>query len=140
MTYLCIIDNSQELEAAIQYASKEAKNHQTDVAFLYPIEPIQMQQWAGVEDIMREESRTAAIEAMNKWAIVVENLTSRRPTTYIEEGKTLDLLTGILGKEAISHLVLAAGQGDNPIIQEIVCNAKHPLGVPLTIVPVVHNA
>ena len=55
--FLVVVDESPELGVALRYACVRAKKTGGRVALLYVIEPADFQQWAGVNELMREEAR-----------------------------------------------------------------------------------
>lgn len=137
---LCVIDQSPELVQAVRHAAGMAKRRQVDVAFLYTLEPTSFQHWAAVENLMREERRAEAEQAMQKWAMMVEGITGHRPVSYIREGNVKAELLKLLEEEPdIGHLVLAVSTGNDapgPLISVITApKTLTRLRVPVTILP-----
>lgn len=139
MIFLCIIDDTPELETAIHYAAHMAKASGGEVAFLYMLpEPEGMQQWAGVAEIMEEEARADAETLMRKWAWVAEGLSGDRPQSYIRSGDIMEELPNLLAEEPeISHLILAAANDADPgpLINAVTGELLPNLKVPVTLVP-----
>ena len=59
-TFLCVVDETEEFAAALQFACQRAKNSGGRVALLYVIQPAEFQHWMSVEEKMREEARAEA--------------------------------------------------------------------------------
>ena len=56
-TFLCVVDETEEFAAALQFACRRALNSGGRVALLYVIEPAEFQHWMAVGERMREEAR-----------------------------------------------------------------------------------
>ena len=54
------------------------------------IAPAEFAHWAGVGELMRQETREYAEEKMHSHADYVQNLTTRSPLMHIREGKAVD--------------------------------------------------
>jgi nucleotide-binding universal stress UspA family protein len=138
-TIICVVDNSPEQQAAILYACSLAKTAKHEVALLYVLEPLQFQQWGGVEEIARTEQRREAERALGGLSIMVEGLLGERPYHYIRFGALQEEVLATLREEQdICHLVLAAASNpDNPgkLVTTLGGKAAGQLRVPLTIVP-----
>ena len=55
--FLVIIDESTEVNAAVQFASRRASNTKGGLVLLSVIEHADTQQWKAVEDIIQQEAR-----------------------------------------------------------------------------------
>ena len=138
-TFLCIVDNSEELGKALRFACRRAINTGGRMALLYVIEPAEFQHWMAVAEIMREEQREAAEELLQALSAEVHDWSGKMPILYIREGILGEALVKLLDEEpSISILVLAAGvgrDGPGPIIDHIMSKRATNLRLPVTIVP-----
>lgn len=137
-TFLCVVDESEELHQALRYACRRARHTSGHVALLYVIEPAQYQHWMAVSHLMAKEQREQAEELLQVVSSVVQKLSGKTPVIYIREGNLTDSLMQILGSEPdLSVLVLGAASGsDGPgRIVSYVMKRIGRLPVPVTIVP-----
>ncbi len=109
--FLVVVDESDELKLALRYASRRAQHTGGRVALLFVIEPSDLQQWAAVETLMREEQREQAEALLQKLSAQVAEL-------------------------AGTVLAASAGaEGPGPLITALTGKALTKLRVPITIVP-----
>lgn len=137
-TFLCVVDETQELHQALRYACRRARSTGGRVALLYVIEPVEYQHWMAVGHLMAEERREQAEEMLQVVASVVQKLSGATPVVYIREGKVTDQLMQLLVTEKdLSILVMGAAAGsDQPgRIVNHVLKRLGKLPIPLTIVP-----
>ena len=137
-TFLCVVDETEELGQALRFACRRAVRTGGRVALLYVIQPAEFQHWASVGDLMREERRAEAEEMLQVVASVVQKRTGTMPVLYIREGKIREELIKLIDEEtAISVLVLGAatGEGPGPIVSYLVSKMAGRLRIPITIVP-----
>ena len=137
-TFLCVVDDTEELSQALRFACRRAVRTGGRVALLYVIQPAEFQHWASVGDLMREERRAEAEEMLQVVASVVQKRTKTMPVLYIREGKIREELIKLIDEEtSISVLVLGAatGEGPGPIVSYLVGKMAGRLRIPITIVP-----
>ena len=138
-TFLCVVDNSDELSQALRYACRRAKSKNGRVALLYVMEPAEFQHWMSVGELMQAERREEAEEMLQVVAAVVKKRTGNMPVLYIREGKLEDELLNLLNEETdITNLVLGAATGSGgpgPLVVSLVEKKAGSLRVPVTIVP-----
>ncbi|MEE8394201.1 MAG: universal stress protein [Rhodospirillales bacterium] len=138
-TFLCVVDESEELSQALRFACTRAMNSGGRVALLYVIEPAEFQHWMAVGDLMREERREEAEEMLNVVASVVQRRIGTTPVIYIREGNVTEELISLIDEESsISVLVLGAAtgpEGPGPLVSYIVQKMAGRLRIPITIVP-----
>jgi nucleotide-binding universal stress UspA family protein len=139
-TFLCVVDESEELTQALRFACQRASNTGGRVALIYVIEPAEFQHWMAVGNLMLEEQREKAQETVQVIASVVNARTGKTPIIYIREGKLVEeLITLIADPDAgISLLVLGAAtgpEGPGPMISTLIQKMAGRLHVPVTIVP-----
>lgn len=136
--FLAIIDDTPECERAVAYASRRAKNTGGVLVLLYVIDPVDFQQWLGVEKIMREEAQTAAGAALDIHATKVRSNAGIEPELVIREGKASEEIHKLIEEDQdIAILVLAASaakEGPGPLVASIAGKgAAFP--IPVTVVP-----
>jgi len=138
-TFLCVVDNSQELSRALRFSCQRAKRVGGRVALVYVIEPAEFQHWIGVGDLMQEEAREEAEALLAEAADRVMLSTGKIPALYILEGNTTEELIGLVDQEKnISLLVLGAATGKDgpgPLVSYFIEKAAGKMRVPITVVP-----
>ncbi len=138
-TFLCVVDDSEEFAAALQFACRRATNTNGRVALLYVVQPAEFQHWMAVGERMREEAREEAEEMLNVVASVVQKRTGHLPVLYIREGKIREEVVKLISEENdISLLVLGASsntEGPGPLVTYLVEKMAGRLRIPVTIVP-----
>src|SRR5262245_51612091 len=70
--FLVVVDETHELKVALRYACIRARKTGGRVALLAVVEPADAQDWMGVNELMREEARMAAEQALQKLAADVQ--------------------------------------------------------------------
>ncbi len=138
-TFLVVVDETEEMRAALRYACLRARRTGGRVALLRVIEPVEFQHFLSVGDLMRDEARQDAEELLHRMASEVYEYSGQTPVLYVREGLPRDeLLTLIAEEPQISILVLAAGtgpEGPGPLISALTGKYGNRLRIPLTIVP-----
>lgn len=138
-TFLCVVDESEELHQALRYACRRARSTGGRVALLYVVEPVEFQHWMAVGHLMEEERREQAEEMLQVVAAVVQKLSGAMPVVYIREGKLNEELMKLIDEEEarFSILVLGAsagGEGPGRLIAHAIKRIGK-LPIPITIVP-----
>lgn len=137
--FLVVIDESAEMQVALYYASRRARNTGGRVALLYVIEPAEIQQWAAVEQLMQEERRQEAEQLLQKLAKEVNQTTGTLPVLHVREGARRDELLKLIDEDpSISILVLGAStsaEGPGPLVTYFAGKGAAKLKIPLAIVP-----
>lgn len=138
-TFLVVVDDSEEMQVALHFASRRAMRTGGRVALLYVQQPAEFQHWMAVGDLMREEAREEAEGLMQKLSAEVKEWSGNYPVVHMREGDTGEELEKLLGEEeSVSVLVLAASTesaGPGPLISQLVGKGGVRLRVPVTIVP-----
>lgn len=138
-TFLCVVDDTKEFGAALQFACHRANNADGRIALIYVIPPAEFQHWMAVGERMREEAREEAEEMMNVVASVVQKRTGHMPILYIREGKVHEEVVKLIKEEeGISLLVLGAATGTDgpgPLVSYLVEKMTGTLRIPVTVVP-----
>jgi nucleotide-binding universal stress UspA family protein len=137
--YLIIIDDTEECDRAVYYASRRSARTGAGVVMLRVIETKDRNsQWLGVADIMRAEAHEEAQAILARFAARAEAIAGITPEQVIREGEiATEILNHIEEDEDIAVLVLAAGigkDGPGPLIVDL----SHSVGtfpIPVAIVP-----
>ncbi|MCK5547357.1 MAG: universal stress protein, partial [Rhodospirillaceae bacterium] len=138
-TFLCVVDDSEELSRAVRFSCRRAERVGGNVALVYIIQPAEFSHWVSVGDLMREEARQEAEDLMLGVSKGVQDCSGLTPTIYIREGNMAEELIDLIDEEkSISLLVLGAAAGDDgpgPLISYFMEKAAGKLRVPITVVP-----
>jgi len=137
--FLVVVDETEEMNVALRFACRRARNTGGRVALLYVIEPSDFQHWRAVEELMREEARSEGEQLLQRLAAQVNDQVGAIPILYVREGKVADELFKLLDEEPqISILVLGANtgtRGPGPLVSALSGKMVGKLRVPLTLVP-----
>ncbi|RZO31408.1 MAG: universal stress protein [SAR116 cluster bacterium] len=137
--FLVVVDDSEEMHQALQFACGRAKAVGGKVALMYCVAPAEFEYWAGVGELMRQEAREAAEEKMTIHAEYAKGLTGEIPVLFVREGDTSDELLVLIDEEpSISLLVLGAdtqSETAGPLISFLTSRGASLCRVPITIVP-----
>jgi len=137
---LCVLDDTEELSVALDYASMRSRRTGARVGLLYVLEQSDdFQHWAAVGDLMREEARAEAERRLLQAAERVKRLSGLTPVLYVREGDREEQVVEQIEEDSdIAFLILAAatdGQGPGPLITQITGRAIGRLHIPVVIVP-----
>jgi nucleotide-binding universal stress UspA family protein len=114
-TYLVVVDESQEVRAALRFAARRAARTGGTIDILAVIPRPEFVQWGGVQAAMDEEARLRA-EAMvlqASGAIVEE--AGITPSITVKQGEATRAISEFLKeRDDISAFVLGAGPEGNP--------------------------
>jgi nucleotide-binding universal stress UspA family protein len=137
--FLVVVDDSEEMHQALQFACGRAKAVGGKVALMYCIAPAEFEYWAGVGELMRQEAREDAEEKMTIHAEYAKGLTGEIPVLFVREGDTSDELLALIDEEpSISLLVLGAdtqSETAGPLISFLMSRGASRCRVPITVVP-----
>jgi nucleotide-binding universal stress UspA family protein len=135
--FLVVVDKSPECKVAIRFATRRAQHTGGRVTLLCVAELPEMQQWRGVEEIMRDEARAEAEKLIHDAAKTVNELSGVICELVIAEGRAAECLADLLKNDGeISILVLAAAtakDGPGPLVATVATAGHYP--IPVTIVP-----
>ncbi|MGN6284953.1 MAG: universal stress protein [Afipia sp.] len=136
---LVIVDDTEECDRAVYYASRWAVRVGGRVVMLRVIETEDRnQQWLGVADIMRAEAEESANAALDRASGRANGIAAITPERVIREGDPSKEILDVIDKDVdISMLVLAAAvgaEGPGPIITMLARTAGN-FPIPLTVVP-----
>jgi nucleotide-binding universal stress UspA family protein len=137
--YLIVIDDSEECDRAVYYATRRAARTGAGVVMLRVIELADKnQQWLGVADIMRAEAHEEANAVLDRASARAASAAGFSPERVIREGQlTQEILNLIEEDEDIATLVLAAGtgtEGPGPLVSNL-GKAAGLFPIPVTVVP-----
>lgn len=137
--FLVVVDDTEEMRAALRYACNQARITGAKVALLRVAASVESQHFAAIGDLMEREARADAEALLHKMAGTVNQLSGQLPALYVREGNSYDALLELISEEAkISLLVLAAGVGaggPGPLVSALTGKHVNKLRVPITIVP-----
>jgi nucleotide-binding universal stress UspA family protein len=136
---LVVIDDTEECDRAVYFASRRAARIGGNVIMLQVIETHdRSQQWLGVADIMRAEAHEEADAQLSKYAARANGIAAITPERVVREGeKAQEILKLIDEEEDVFILVLGAGtdtEGPGPLVATIGRTAGD-FPIPVAIVP-----
>src|ERR1700719_1377929 len=119
--FLVVVDDTEECDRAVYFASRRAARTNSTVIMLRVIETHDHgQQWLGVADIMRAEAREEAEAMLAKFAARANGIAGITPESVIREGEPHEEILKLIEEdEDIAVLVLAAGiesEGPGPLV------------------------
>ncbi len=137
--FMVVVDDSEECDRAIYFASRRAVRIGGAVVLLRVIETEDRnQQWLGVADIMRAEAHEEANKALDRAGARANGAAGITPERVIREGdKSQEILKLIDEDEDIAILVLAAGTGKDgpgPLVSSLGKTAG-TFPIPIAVVP-----
>lgn len=135
---LVVIDDSEEWDRAVYYASRWAVRVGGAVVMLRVIETQDRnQQWLGVADVMKAEAEEGANAALDRASGRANGIAAITPERVIREGDPTEQILDVIDKDVdISMLVLAASagaEGPGPIVT-MMAKLVGSFPVPVTIV------
>jgi nucleotide-binding universal stress UspA family protein len=135
--FLVVVDKTPECHVALRFAARRAQHTGGRITLLCVAEPEDVQQWKGVEEIMRQEAHEAAEALLHNAARLVNELAGVIPELVIEHGRKTDTLLDLIKRDQdISILVLAAStakEGPGPLVALFAGTSAQT--IPVTIVP-----
>ncbi len=137
--FLVVVDDSEEMRAALRYACNRARATGGRVALLRVIAPVERQHFAAIGELMEKEAHEEAETLLNRLAETVKETSGNLPSLYVREGNTYDALLALVSSEpSLSILILAAGtgpEGPGPLVSALTGRSVNKLRMPVTIVP-----
>ena len=137
--FLVVVDETEEMHAALRFACARAKSTGGRVALLYVIEPEGFTHWMAVENLSQEEAREKAETLLRDLSSKVNEWAGEMPVLHLREGSRRESLLGLIEEEpAISILVLGAAtgtRGPGPLVSALTGKLVGKLRIPITIVP-----
>lgn len=137
---LCIVDDTDELSVALQFAARRAKRTGSHIGLLYVIEqPTEFQHWSSVGDLMRAEAHAEAERVLSRAAEHIRQWNPEPPVFYIREGDRRDeVIKQIQEDPGIAFLILGAAtgrEGPGPLVTALTGRWVGQLHIPIVIVP-----
>ena len=137
--FLVVVDDSEEMHHALQFACGRASAIGGKVGLMYCIAPAEFEYWAGVGELMRAEAREEGEAKMAIHASYAKELTGELPVMYVREGDGREELLSLIDEETqISLLVLGAdttSETAGPLITFMMAKGAAKCRVPITVVP-----
>jgi nucleotide-binding universal stress UspA family protein len=137
--FLIVVDDSEELPAAVQYACVRARETGGRVALLYVYQiDKDFHHWNFVTDMVEDEARQDAENILKLHSVRVVQETGRRPETYVRKGNRREELFKLVKEHPeISILVLSAavGKKPGPLVEAVTGKFAGKIGIPVTVVP-----
>ncbi len=138
--FLLIVDESQEVEAALFYAASRIQRSSGSIVMLYVIVPQEFQHWINVrqQQVEEETTKAKALFRMFRRKLNLASFEGVASEEVIREGtKGEEIRKVIDGDEDIAILVLAAAvdnEGPGPLVSSL-GNTAGAFPVPVAIVP-----
>lgn len=137
--FLVLIDETDELRAALRFAAMRARNTGGRVTLLAVVQVPEFQDWMFVGSLMQEESRLTAERRLHSFAAQVHAFSGDMPELVVREGDPREELLRLLKEDdGISVVVLAASEGRDgpgPLVTALTGKYASKLSVPITVVP-----
>ena len=107
--FLVVVDDSEEMRAALRYACNRARATGGRVALLRVIAPVERQHFAAIGELMEKEAHEEAETLLNRLAETVKETSGNLPSLYVREGNTYDALLALVSSEpSLSILIWSA--------------------------------
>lgn len=137
---LVVVDNSKEMQAALDYACSHVRSNGGTVALLRVVEPeVGYRYFARTSDLMDAEAHGEAAALLDRLAADVTARSGQPPQVYVREGDPCAVVRTVIDEtREISSLVLAAHsgpRGPGPLVAALTGKKMGGLRVPVTIVP-----
>jgi nucleotide-binding universal stress UspA family protein len=136
--FLVIVDDTDELKTAVQFAAQRASNTKGGLVLLSVIEYADTQQWKSVEDIIHQEARVEAEKKLQEWSEIAFNISGQTPEIVIKEGIVSEEIINYINEDKkIRFLVLAASGEDSPgpLVSLIAGQRSGKLPIPTVVIP-----
>lgn len=140
--FLLIVDDSDEVEAAMFYAANRVKHSSGSIVMAYVIEPQEFQHWMGVKQVQLEEeaAKAKALFRLYRRKLNQAGFEDVESEESILEGEKAEQIAEIIDQdEDIAILVLGAAansKGPGPLVSTLASgSAAGSFPIPITIVP-----
>jgi nucleotide-binding universal stress UspA family protein len=137
-TYLVVVDDSPEAEAALRYAARRAVKTGGGVEILSLIPPSEFVQWGGVQATIEEEARVQAEAVVAGAAGTILSESGIVPSIVVKQGDGPKIVREMIAANPeIAALVLgaAASGAPGPLVSHFAGTDAGVLPVPLMIIP-----
>jgi nucleotide-binding universal stress UspA family protein len=137
--FLLVVDETEELGAAIRYACNRARRTGGRVALLYVYElDMEFQHFSSVGRLMEKEAEAAGEAILKRHALDIARESGRVPDMFVRRGaRREELFKLVKDHPEISILVLAAAPGakPGPLVEAVTGKFAGTIGIPVTVVP-----
>lgn len=140
--YLVIVDESEEVEAALYYAALRIAHTSGLILLLYVIEPQEYQHWVGVRQVQLEEetNKAKALFRLFRRKLNTAGFEPVHTEEVVREGKKAEAILELIEEdEDIAVLVLGAAtdtKGPGPLVSSLAAGTvAGSFPIPITIVP-----
>jgi nucleotide-binding universal stress UspA family protein len=137
-SYLVVMDDTEEAQAALRYAARRAARTGGVVEILALIAQPEFVEWSGVQAAMEEEARLRAEAMLVQASGAIMEEAGIKPAITVKQGDPVKALTELLKeRDDISALVLGAASegGPGPLVSHFSGSVAGSLPCPLIIVP-----
>ena len=137
-SYLVVMDETEEAQAALRYAARRAARTGGAVELLALIEPSEFVQWGAVQEAMEEEARLRAEALLVQASDKIVEEAGIKPGVTVKQGDPIKAVGELLvERDDIGALVLGATAegGPGPLISHFAGTAAGSLSCLLIIVP-----
>lgn len=140
--YLVIVDESEEVEAALYFCALRAAHTAAAILLLYVIEPQEYQHWVGVRQVQLDEETTKAkaLFRLFRRKLNTAGFEAVETEEVIREGKKAEAILALIEEdEDIAVLALGAAtdaKGPGPLVSSLAAGTTAgSFPIPITIVP-----
>ncbi|MEN3975433.1 universal stress protein [Emcibacter sp. SYSU 3D8] len=137
--FLVVVDQTPECDNAMRYAARRAAKTASGVILLFVVARPEFQQFAGIEQRMREEAHAEAQQVLRELATRLKSDTGIEAELVVREGTPAQEILKLVSEDAAIHvLVLAAGSGKDgpgPLVSSFSGQLAGTTPIPVTIVP-----
>jgi nucleotide-binding universal stress UspA family protein len=137
--FLVVVDQTPECANALRYAARRAAKTGRGVTMLYVVPRPELQHFAGIEQVMREEAHADAQQVLREQATRLKAETGIEAELAVREGTPAQEILKLVGEDPAVHvLVLAAGAGKDgpgPLVSSFSGQLAGTMPIPVTIVP-----
>jgi hypothetical protein len=137
--FLLVVDETEELGAAIRYACNRARRTGGRVALLYVYDlDTDFQHFSSVGRLMEKEAETEGEAVLKRHGLDIARESGRVPEMFVRRGsRREELFKLVKDHPEISILVLAAAPGakPGPLVEAVTGKFAGKIGIPVTVVP-----
>ncbi|MGE4057469.1 MAG: universal stress protein [Sphingomonadales bacterium] len=137
--FLVVVDQTPECQNAVRYAARRAAKTASGMIVLYVVARPELQHFAGIEQVMREEAHAEAQQVLRDLATRLKAETGIDPELAVREGTAAQEILKLVGEDPAIHvLVLGAGggkDGPGPLVASFSGHLAGAMPIPVTIVP-----
>ena len=138
--YLVVVDETEEVRAALRFACRVAKRSGGHVALFAMVEPVEFEHFTSIGDLMHEEARLETEQLLQRHAANTCRSSGTTAELHVREGsdRCEELLALLEEEPAISAIILGAnpvGDSPGPMIEKLTGPMAGRLPVPVVVVP-----